>query len=129
MKCVFQEIVDLIETNIRQRGIRNPNPMKLGKCIKELERIYGISKGNNQHISLPNNSVSSQDDLAKELGVSVDTLQNYKKLTELVPELQDWVETGNVIVICVVHHDSIISCIYVYLACKSVYECWCRILG
>lgn len=28
------------------------------------------------------------------IGISVDTLQNYKKLTELVPELQDWVETG-----------------------------------
>lgn len=94
MKSVFQEIVDLIETNIRQRGIGNPNPIKLSRCIKELERIYGISKGNNQHSSLPNNSVSSQDDLAKEIGISVDTLQNYKKLTELVPELQDWVETG-----------------------------------
>ena len=28
------------------------------------------------------------------IGISVDTLNNYKKLTELVPELQDWVETG-----------------------------------
>jgi len=28
------------------------------------------------------------------IGISVDTLQNYKKLTELVPELQDCVETG-----------------------------------
>lgn len=28
------------------------------------------------------------------IGISVDTLQNYKKLTELVPELQDWVEIG-----------------------------------
>ena len=94
--------------------------MKLGRCIKELERIYGISKGNNQHSRLPNNSVSSQDDLAKEIGISVDTLQNYKKLTELVPELQDLVETGNIIVICVVYHIQIISCIYVYLACKGV---------
>lgn len=33
---------DLIETNIRQRGIGNPNPVKLGRCIRELERIYGI---------------------------------------------------------------------------------------
>ncbi len=30
---------DLIETNIRQRGIGNPNPVKLGRCIKELKRI------------------------------------------------------------------------------------------
>lgn len=45
---------DLIETNIRQRGIGNPNPVKLGRCIKELERIYGIQHGatsfqGNQH--------------------------------------------------------------------------------
>ena len=45
MKLVFQQIVDLIETNIRQRGIGNPNPIKLGRCIKELERIYGIQRG------------------------------------------------------------------------------------
>lgn len=87
-------LADLIETNIRQRGIGNPNPMKLGRCIKELERIYGISKGNNQHSSLPNNSVSSQDDLAKEIGISVDTLRNYKKLTEMIPELEELVDTG-----------------------------------
>lgn len=68
--------------------------MKLGRCIKELERIYGISKGNNQHSRLPNNSVSSQDDLAKEIGISVDTLQNYKKLTEMIPELDELVTTG-----------------------------------
>ena len=87
-------LADLIETNIRQRGIGNPNPMKLGRCIKELERIYGISTGNNQHSSLPNNSVSSQEQLAKEMGISVDTLQNYKKLTEMIPELSDLVDTG-----------------------------------
>ena len=26
-------------------------------------------------------------------GLSVDTIQNYKKLSDLIPELQDWVET------------------------------------
>lgn len=49
----------MFKSNIRQRGIGNPNPMKLGRCIKELERIYRISKGNNQHSSLPNNSEGS----------------------------------------------------------------------
>ena len=41
----------IIETNIRQRGIGNPNPVKLGRCFKELERIYGVHQGNgsNQH--------------------------------------------------------------------------------
>ena len=35
----------LIETNIRQRGIGNPNPVKFGFCIRELERLNGIKNG------------------------------------------------------------------------------------
>lgn len=83
---------DLIETNIRQRGIGNPNPVKLGRCIKELERIYGIQNGNNQYERLPKLSegkVSNQSDIAEMIGISVDTLNNYKKLTEFIPELED----------------------------------------
>ena len=91
----------LIETNIRQRGIGNPNPVKLGKCIKELERIYGIQHGatsfqGNQHseVTPKISETPTQEQLSDMIGISVDTLSNYKKLTELVPELQDWVETG-----------------------------------
>lgn len=71
--------------------------MKLGRCIKELERIYGVEHGNNQYNRNPKvseSSISSQEQIADMIGISVDTLSNYKKLTELVPELQDWVETG-----------------------------------
>lgn len=90
---------NLIETIIRQRGIGNPNPVKLGRCIKELERIYDIHQGNgsNQYEQNPkvsDNAKTSQEQLADMIGISVDTLSNYKKLTELVPELQDRVETG-----------------------------------
>lgn len=87
---------DLIETNIRQRGIGNPNPIKLGRCIKELERIYGVRDGSagQSEPKLSGGDVLYQSDIAEMIGISVDTLQNYKKLTELVPELQDWVETG-----------------------------------
>ena len=49
---------DLNETNIRQRGIGNPNPVKLGRCIIELERIYGIQHGNNQFDRTPKVSES-----------------------------------------------------------------------
>jgi hypothetical protein len=64
-----------------------------------LERIYGIHQGNgsNQYEQNPkvsDNAKTKQEELADMIGISVDTLQNYKKLTELVPELQDWVETG-----------------------------------
>ena len=84
---------DLIETNIRQRGVGNPNPVKLGRCIKELERIYGVEHGGDRK-SKPNNSALNQQELADMIGISVDTLQNYKKLTELIPELDDLVQTG-----------------------------------
>ncbi len=98
-----QMLKDLIETNLRQRGIGNPNPVKFGRCIKELERIYGIREGSanekgTNRIGEPNNSVDqiSQKDLADKLGLSVDTLQNYKKLADMIPELQDLIETGKV---------------------------------
>lgn len=85
---------DLIETNIRQRGIGNPNPIKLGRCIKELERIYGVEHGGDRKTSNPKLSDLNQSDIAEMIGISVDTLNNYKKLTELIPELEDLVETG-----------------------------------
>ena len=86
---------NLNETKIRQRGIGNPNPIKLGRCIKELERIYGVRDGSagQSEPKLSGGDVLYQSDIAEMIGISVDTLQNYKKLTELVPELQDWVET------------------------------------
>ena len=82
------------ETNIRQRGDVGGSAKKDGKRIKELERIYGITKGNNQYSSLPNNSVSSQEDIAAQMGISVDTLQNYKMMAEMIPELEDLMDTG-----------------------------------
>lgn len=36
----------------------------------------------------------TQKDLSDELGIDVRTMQNYKKLTELIPELEDLVDTG-----------------------------------
>ena len=89
-----QPFKDLIATNIRQRGIGNPNPIKLGRCIKELERIYGVEHGGDRKTSNPKLSDLNQSDIAEMIGISVDTLNNYKKLTELIPELEDLVETG-----------------------------------
>lgn len=101
-----QIIKELLETNIRQRGIGNPNPIKLGRCIKELERIYGIrqgsynEKGDNRigelKVSTDQNDPKTETELAELLGITRYTLQNYKKLTELIPELEDLVLTGMV---------------------------------
>lgn len=84
---------DLLETNIRQRGDVGGSAKKVGLRIKELERIYGIKEGRPE--KLPNNSVvKSQSDIATQMGISVDTLQNYKLLAEMIPELSDLVDTG-----------------------------------
>lgn len=68
--------------------------------------MYGIREGSaggngsNQYVKKelePNSSVEakkSQSDIAEMIGISVDTLNNYKKLTELIPELEDLVDTG-----------------------------------
>ena len=50
---------DLISTNIMQRGVGNINPLKMAKCIRELERIKGIKHGNNQHSRTGKNFPSS----------------------------------------------------------------------
>lgn len=62
-------------------------PFLLGRCIKELERIYGVEYGGNRKTRPNVSDLKSQSDIAEMIGISVDTLQNYKKLTELVPEL------------------------------------------
>ena len=96
---------DLLETNIRQRGDVGGSAKKVGLRIRELERIYGIKQGGsgfygNKHtennLETPNNSetLKTQEQLAKEMGISVDTLNNYKKLTEMIPELEELVDTG-----------------------------------
>lgn len=89
------------ETNIRQRGDVGGSAKKVGKRIKELERIYGVrdgslnEKGNNR-IGEPNNlgDQITQSDIAAQMGISVDTLQNYKMMAEMIPELEDLMDTG-----------------------------------
>lgn len=70
---------------------------KVGKRIKELERLYGIKQGGsgfygNQYtetLESSNNfkTPKTQEQLAKNMGMSVHTLQNYKMLADMIPEL------------------------------------------
>ena len=91
-----------LETNLRQRGIGNTNQRKMGLCIKELDRIYRIREGSAGKVSKNlegNNFIpKTEDELLKSLGLGVDkrTIQNYKKLTEMIPELEELVDTGNI---------------------------------
>ena len=59
--------------------------------------MYGIEHGgdhgNQYKEANPKISdlANSQSDLASQMGISVDTLNNYKRLTEMIPELEDLV--------------------------------------
>ena len=72
--------------------------MKFGFCMKELERIYGIKQGNNQHKADSNNvgNQKSQEDLLEELGMNKETYRQAKKLAELPEEIQQMVMDGKV---------------------------------
>lgn len=105
-KVGFSDISPAVTiSHIRRRGEIGGSARKVGKRIKELERLYGIREGSaggngsNQYKKKelePNNSVEakSQTDLAAQMGISVDTLQNYKMLAEMIPELDELVSTG-----------------------------------
>lgn len=83
------------ESNIRQRGDVGGSAKKVGLRIKELERLYGIQNGStsfqgNQYKEVVTNKseAPTQEQLASQMGISVDTLQNYKLLAEMIPELE-----------------------------------------
>ena len=113
VKCTTQHFLDadgnesedevlraLIETNIRQRGIGNPNPVKFGRCLLELERIYGIKNGGdhgNQYTggSFPQGETGkTREELLKELGISSSAYDRYKKLAQLPEDIQKAVCDG-----------------------------------
>lgn len=95
-----------IETNIRQRGIGNPNPIKLGKCFQFLNDWYGFEKGGNHGnqytvpkekiFTLPktSNEPTTQSDLATAYGITKQTMNNYMRMASMIPELEDLVDTG-----------------------------------
>ena len=79
----------------KELGIDEINcDIHLYKRIKELERIYGIEHGNNQYGDEKNSYPKTQTQLASDMGMDVRTLQNYKLLADMIPELSDLVDTG-----------------------------------
>lgn len=59
-----------------------------------MERLYGIQHGNNQYGDEKISCPKTQEQLASDLGMDVRTLQNYKLLADMIPELSDLVDTG-----------------------------------
>ena len=57
-----------------------------------MERLYGIKVGKPNYEK--NSQLKTQEQLASDIGMDVRTLQNYKMLAEMIPELSDLVDTG-----------------------------------
>lgn len=67
----------------------------MGRIICELERIYGIRNGSAGKVSLDcdNTSPKSQEQIAQQYNISIDKYRNAEKLLNLIPELQDMVDS------------------------------------
>ena len=90
-------ILDLLDTNEKQRGTIGGSTIKLGRRIKEYERIHGIKKGNNQYNEESTNGGNlTQQDLLKKLDLDKESYRRAKKLASLPPEIQEAVETGRI---------------------------------
>lgn len=69
--------------------------MKMARCVQELERIKGVRQGSAGRYRGNQNKKYNQSELAEDLHMSRQQLQDYKKLTNLIPELQQMVENGS----------------------------------
>lgn len=85
------KIAQLIAANFG----RTENLIDKAKWIAEYERVRGVRVGRPSE-KLRNNFVISQEDIARELGVDVRTLQNLKKLNSLIPEVQEVISEGRI---------------------------------
>lgn len=86
----------LIETNIRQRGIGNINSVKMMRCERELERIYGIQCGGDHKSNGTGFPLKTQAQLAAESNMSPRQWRNIKNIERLAPEIQDMIEDGKI---------------------------------
>ena len=85
-----------METNIRQRGNVGGSDLKLGRRIKELERIYGVKHGGDRSKSSNGTFAMTDQDIADMNGINLNTLKRAKSLTTLPSEIQDLIEQGNI---------------------------------
>lgn len=89
-------LLDLLESNIRRRGEVGGSAKKIGKRIKELERLYGVRCGsaNEKGTYVGEKNSFTRENIAKKMEMDVRTLQNYKLLADMMPELDELVSTG-----------------------------------
>jgi len=85
-------LMKLIETNF---GRMKNDPVKQAKWIKEYEELRGVRQGAAERNNFAQRE-TTQEDIANELGVTVKSLQNLKKLLKLDPALQAMISDGKI---------------------------------
>lgn len=63
---------------VTSSGIENANTVKLGRCIKELERIYGIKNGGDRKSEETKLPLKSQGKTQRLIGKGVEILPHLK---------------------------------------------------
>lgn len=97
---------DLISQGYESCGnchsLGNTNPVKLGRCFSFLNNWYGFHQGNgsNQHeqkekvFIFANSIPKNQTELAESYGITKQTMNNYMRMANMIPELEDLIETN-----------------------------------
>jgi ParB family chromosome partitioning protein len=85
-----EKLKKLIAANF---GRLKNDPIKQARVYQEYEKLSGVG-GKGRPNKMRNNSALKQDEIAKELGVDVSTIQNLKRLLTLAPELQELISQG-----------------------------------
>lgn len=99
---IREDIIDeddkLKKLLIANFGRLKNSPVKQGKVYEEYEKLRGVRQGSaNKKGSIVGETISlTQDQIAKELGVDVRTIQNLKRLQTLIPDFQELISEGKI---------------------------------
>lgn len=86
-------LMKLIETNF---GRMKNDKVKQAKWLAEYEKLKGVRQGSAGQADPNNLGGVTQEDIAKELGVTTETIRNLKSLLKLDPALQALISDGKI---------------------------------
>lgn len=72
------------------------NPVKLGRCFESLNNRYGFIQGTNQYsftkvmCNSEKHNPKNQTELAESYGITQQTMNNYMRMANMIPELEDF---------------------------------------
>lgn len=86
-----QKIVkDLIETNVRQRGMIPGSDRQIAARVNALKEVYGVTNGRPKKSS----ANCTLENIAAKAGTTVDTYKKASVVCSTIPEVQELLETG-----------------------------------